>query len=172
MSQATPPAPARPPGGGLPPALAELQASVEASFLAAKTLEAEAARLASLHPVLCVRPARPSRIMRALGRVPGLGRRRALEDLRRSGLLDAAWYLARNPDVAAAGVEPARHYLDRGAAEMRDPGPHFSTRHYVEIHSDIRDGGVNPLLHYVRAGWQEGRSIRPGMAAQPGRDAR
>ena len=34
---------------------------------------------------------------------------------------DAIWYLARNPDVAAAGMDPLRHYLRFGRAEGRLP---------------------------------------------------
>src|SRR5215470_15494290 len=37
-----------------------------------------------------------------------------------SGLFDAEWYLAQNPDVAAAGINPLVHYLRHGAAEGRD----------------------------------------------------
>jgi GT2 family glycosyltransferase len=43
--------------------------------------------------------------------------------LRRSGAFDAAWYRAAYPDVAASGVDPALHYLRRGAAEGRAPLP-------------------------------------------------
>ena len=43
-------------------------------------------------------------------------------------LFDGPWYLANNPDVAAAGLNPLLHYLDSGRAEGRlnspvaDPG--------------------------------------------------
>ncbi len=46
-------------------------------------------------------------------------------------LFDAAWYLARNPDVAAEGLEPLAHYLEYGAAERRDPNPLFDTNWYL-----------------------------------------
>jgi hypothetical protein len=42
-------------------------------------------------------------------------------------LFDTAWYLAANPDVAAAGVDPLQHYIDYGAAEGRDPNPLFDS---------------------------------------------
>ena len=35
------------------------------------------------------------------------------------GLFDAQYYLAANPDVAAAGVDPLAHYLAFGAQEGR-----------------------------------------------------
>ena len=39
---------------------------------------------------------------------------------------DVRWYLAENPDVAAAGVDPYEHYLAYGAAEARTPRPDAS----------------------------------------------
>jgi hypothetical protein len=71
---------------------------------------------------------------------------------------DAGWYLARYPDVAAAGVDPVRHYLENGAAEGRDPGPRFSTSGYLARNADVAADGANPLLHYLRYGMQEGRN--------------
>lgn len=38
-------------------------------------------------------------------------------------LFDADWYLQTYPDVAQAGLNPLRHYLDHGAAEGRLPRP-------------------------------------------------
>jgi GT2 family glycosyltransferase len=49
--------------------------------------------------------------------------RRAARRLRASPAFDASWYRAAYPDVAAAGVDPALHYLRRGAAEGRAPLP-------------------------------------------------
>ncbi len=49
--------------------------------------------------------------------------RRAARRLRASAAFDASWYCAAYPDVVAAGVDPALHYLRRGAAEGRAPLP-------------------------------------------------
>jgi hypothetical protein len=49
--------------------------------------------------------------------------RTELEAVRLSPSFDAAWYLAANPDVARAGIEPASHYLVFGKAEGRRPHP-------------------------------------------------
>jgi hypothetical protein len=38
-----------------------------------------------------------------------------------SKIFDAAWYLRKYPDVAAARIDPLRHYLKYGAAEGRRP---------------------------------------------------
>jgi SAM-dependent methyltransferase len=48
---------------------------------------------------------------------------RAVRRLKRSGALDPDLYLARNPDVAQAGIDPFLHYVVCGAAEQRSPAP-------------------------------------------------
>ena len=47
--------------------------------------------------------------------------------LKRSGLFDAEWYLRNNPDVASAGMDPLRHYVEFGAKEGRAPNPGLMT---------------------------------------------
>ena len=74
---------------------------------------------------------------------------------------DAAWYLARNPDVAAARLDPLRHYLDYGWKEGRDPNAFFSTAWYLNQNPDVAAARVNPLVHYVDRGWREGRDPGP-----------
>jgi hypothetical protein len=78
-----------------------------------------------------------------------------------SGLFDEAYYLEQNPDVRTTGMEPAHHYLLRGASEGRDPSPGFSTRGYSERYRDVRFSAWNPLVHYLRAGRDEGRLADP-----------
>ncbi len=149
---------------GLPPLLLQLQNEIETRYIETCRLERELARLRAERPLLCMVPPRPNPVYRLLLRlVPPLRRRRALRVIRGSGLFDAAWYLSQNPDVARAGLDPARHYLAHGAADRRDPGPHFSTGHYLDLYPDIASGETNPLLHYLQAGWREQRSIRPDM---------
>lgn len=70
---------------------------------------------------------------------------------------DAAYYVRNNPDVAAAGVDPFRHYLRTGWIEGRDPTPTFSTSFYLESHPDVKSSGTNPFVHYVSKGRAEGR---------------
>ena len=69
----------------------------------------------------------------------------------------AAYYLAHNPDVAAAHVDPLQHYLVRGWREGRDPSAFFDTNWYLARNPDVKASGMNPLLHYDLYGWQEGR---------------
>jgi hypothetical protein len=79
---------------------------------------------------------------------------------------DARFYLASNPDVAKAGVDPFGHFLSNGWREGRDPNSEFSVRYYLRVNSDVQAAGVNPLFHYVAAGRQEGRKPRRPMDAE------
>lgn len=45
------------------------------------------------------------------------------QSLVNGGVIDPAWYLAHHGDVAAAGMDPAIHYILHGAAEGRAPNP-------------------------------------------------
>lgn len=86
----------------------------------------------------------------------------ALADrLRASGLFDEAFYRASNPDVAAANVDPIRHYIEFGASELRDPHPLFDTSWYLDKYPDVAQASVNPLAHYLRHGGFEGRDPHP-----------
>ena len=149
---------------GIPPVLLEMQRRQETLFIAAKTQERIAIGLRGRRPQPFVRPARPGLLRRAVMRlVPPLVKRWQIAALRRCGLFDADWYLAQNPDVRAAGVDPALHFLLWGLKDQRDPGPGFSTVHYLRLYPDIQAAGINPLIHYLTAGWDEKRSIHPQM---------
>jgi len=80
---------------------------------------------------------------------------RDLALIRNSGLFDPTWYLARYPDVARTGIDPARHYLQHGWLEGRDPGPGFSSERYIADHPEILEKGINPLVYYCAS---EGKS--------------
>ncbi len=75
------------------------------------------------------------------------------------GLLDAAWYLAANPDVAQAGLDPLDHFVRFGAAEGRAPNAWFDPDWYRRQCADAGPGGLDALLHYQRAGDRQG--LRP-----------
>ncbi len=72
-------------------------------------------------------------------------------------LVDDLFYLIRNPDVAAAGVDPDTHYAQFGYREGRDPNAFFSTSGYLSTYTDVAAAGINPLTHYDQFGWREGR---------------
>lgn len=72
--------------------------------------------------------------------------------LRKSRLFDGVWYLSSYPEVAGTGLSPALHYLRHGAAEGKDPGPDFSTKHYLGRHPQLARSHANPLLNHLRTG--------------------
>jgi glycosyltransferase involved in cell wall biosynthesis len=78
-----------------------------------------------------------------------------------SGLFVRDWYLAQNPDVAKASVNPLAHYLCRGGFEGRDPSPHFDSDWYLAENPDVALAAINPLIHYLRWGGFEGRDPSP-----------
>jgi len=79
---------------------------------------------------------------------------------------DSNYYLAQNPDVKAAGVDPLTHFEQHGWHEGRDPSLLFSAAQYLAANPDVRAAGVDPLLHYVQNGQGEGRmAFLPGGAA-------
>ncbi|CAM3689721.1 glycosyltransferase family 61 protein [Bordetella bronchialis] len=81
-------------------------------------------------------------------------------------LFDGNWYLARYPDVNAAGINPLVHYLTRGAGEGRDPNPYFDSAWYLARYPDVAAGGMNPLVHYLRYGAGEGRDPNPVFSTE------
>ena len=83
---------------------------------------------------------------------------RQIERLARR-LVDGPFYLAGNPDLAAAGVDPADHYMASGWREGREPAPQFDTLAYC-LTRGITYATQNPLVHYVL----HGGPARPGPA--------
>ncbi|TVV75375.1 calcium-binding protein [Sphingomonas solaris] len=70
---------------------------------------------------------------------------------------DRDYYLRENPDIAAAGVDPYRHYLDFGWREGRDPNAIFDVGYYLAASPDVAAARIDPLAHYLASGWREGR---------------
>lgn len=73
-------------------------------------------------------------------------------------LLDAEFYLRTNPDVAAARMDPVKHYVKYGAAERRQPHPLFDPAHYAASCAAAGIAGkvaANPLMHFLeqRGSW-------------------
>jgi len=65
-------------------------------------------------------------------------------------LLDAEFYLRANPDVAAARMDPFKHYVKYGAAEQRQPHPLFDPAHYLASCPEARSA-PNPLLCFLQS---------------------
>jgi hypothetical protein len=81
-----------------------------------------------------------------------------LEIIRNSLFFNSSHYLETNPDIRAAGMDAAFHYLFHGGREGRDPGPFFSTRAYLARYPDVAEAGLNALLHYETRGRRENRT--------------
>ena len=75
-------------------------------------------------------------------------------------LFDTDWYRSTYPDVAAAGLDPIRHFFDNGAREGRNPNAHFETSWYVSANADVAASMMNPFLHYLLYGAREGRKSK------------
>jgi hypothetical protein len=75
-------------------------------------------------------------------------------------LFDSDWYLQRNPDVRAAGLNPLLHYIEYGAAEGRNPCAQFDSAWYLLSNPDLSPGKLTPLGDYMRYGYLEGRSFK------------
>jgi hypothetical protein len=108
-------------------------------------------------------------------------RRRANPGVAPQAFLDQAWYLAANPDVAAADAAPLVQYLLSGGREDRDPHPLFHSAWYRAGHAaEIAATSVTPLEHYARVGAARGDAPHPafdvghylaqGAAPAPGED--
>ena len=81
-----------------------------------------------------------------------------LNAIRNSLFFNSAHYLEMNPDVRAAGLDAALHYLVHGSREGRDPGPFFSTKAYLDRYPDVAEANLNALLHYETQGCRERRT--------------
>lgn len=82
-------------------------------------------------------------------------------------LFDAVYYLQRNSDVAAAGLDAYQHFMNYGWREGRDPSLMFSDSKYLAANPDVKAAAINPLYHYESYGRAEGRAAYPagGVAA-------
>lgn len=70
------------------------------------------------------------------------------EIIKKSKLWSSDFYLKKYSDVAAAGIDPIYHFIQYGAAELRDPSADFSVAHYLSQYPEIRHFHINPLVHY------------------------
>lgn len=84
-----------------------------------------------------------------------------IEILRKSPLMDMAWYRQTYADIRDRPIDIARHYLEYGAREGRNPHPLFDTNFYLRQNPDVARSGLNPLLHYLLQGAREGRDPHP-----------
>ena len=77
--------------------------------------------------------------------------------IRESGLFEEDYYRSRYAELILHSDDLLADYICSFQTDLtRDPGPLFSTRHYLDIHPDVRD--MHPLIHYVQYGMNEGRA--------------
>jgi hypothetical protein len=77
-------------------------------------------------------------------------------------VFDCDWYLAAYPDVAAAGIDPFKHYMAHGKGEGRYPRPAaaeeaigFDRDWYLASYPDVAAAGIDPFAN--------SEAIRPGI---------
>ena len=75
-------------------------------------------------------------------------------------------YLAENPDVAAAGIDPLEHYVAFGYQEGRSIGDNFDPDYYLTRNPDVAAAGVDPLEHYLTSGFTEGRLAKNNFSIE------
>ena len=70
-------------------------------------------------------------------------------------LFDSAWYC----ETYGFGkyLDAAKHYLNIGWREGKDPSPFFSTADYLRKNPDVARADMNPLLHFEKFGLKENR---------------
>ena len=72
--------------------------------------------------------------------------------IKKSGLFDSEYYLAKNEDVKKAKMDPIKHYLKFGWKEGRNPSAEFNTNEYLKKRTDVRIAGICPIVHYIQFG--------------------
>lgn len=88
-------------------------------------------------------------------------------------LVDAKWYYAQHPDVAASGQDAATEFSGEGWRLGYNPDSYFDTNFYLTHNPDVAATGINPLYHFENFGWKEGRepsaafSDKSYLAANP-----
>lgn len=75
--------------------------------------------------------------------------------LQSSILFDADWY-CKNYGFGKY-FNAAKHYLNIGWRENKNPSQFFSTQDYLKKNPDIDNGLINPLMHFEKHGFYEGR---------------
>jgi hypothetical protein len=120
-----------------------------------------AARLRRRAKILGFRPGRTSRRRAAM---------RGATTVDLNDLLRPDWYLATNPDVAAAGIGAREHYIGWGRKEGRRPCPEIDLIRALGlidpgmlamIMPDVIEAGFDPVKHFCSVGWTERRPPNP-----------
>lgn len=103
----------------------------------------------------------PKSIYRALRKSLPEEKRLAEESdiIRSSEYYDNEWYLRNSVMLPGTSFDGARHYLDVGAYQGKDPSLSFCSEEYLALHADVAAAKMNPLLHYELHGKDENREL-------------
>ncbi len=93
--------------------------------------------------------------------LPGLEQLSPSDIARIKARFDQDFYLSRNSDIAANGIDPFTHYMIFGWREGRDPTPNFCTTFYLQSAPDLQASDINPFVHWVMHGEAERRPAVP-----------
>ncbi|WP_207161487.1 alpha-2,3-sialyltransferase [Rhabdochromatium marinum] len=77
---------------------------------------------------------------------------KAIEAISASGLFDEEWYLANNPWLLKARIEPIKHYLNTGCHNNASPNQTLNWGKYTQEEQINLSQGENPLLHFIIQG--------------------
>jgi CDP-glycerol glycerophosphotransferase len=77
---------------------------------------------------------------------------RQVKLIRQSDFFDEGYYLKKYPDVAEAKVDPAKHYIQYGGIEHRQPSERFDAVYYLKQYHEVAKSRLNPLVHYIKYG--------------------
>src|SRR5947207_12101989 len=86
--------------------------------------------------------------------------------IRNSEFFDPDWYVTKNVGGLKVTGDVALHYLRYGRRYGFDPGPHFSSRRYLERYPDVAAEDIDPLLHYLLHGRHENRVIAGDLSCR------
>lgn len=87
-----------------------------------------------------------------------------------SGFFDRDWYLAAHPDLRHAGLDPLKHYVEHGAAELRRPNAWFDPEYYLHRTPELANKAANALLHFIAS--QEHGAVAPNALLDAAFDKR
>jgi hypothetical protein len=105
----------------------------ELSAAMGRAAEMEASYQRANSELLAIKRAPWTGLLASMRRIGTRAATRAnLRLIARSGLFDRDWYVRTYPEIDASASNPVLDYLERGAAEGRDPGPLFVGSWYLE----------------------------------------
>ncbi len=81
--------------------------------------------------------------------------------IRKSGLFDSQYYVAKNGSFGRKLRLPLIHFLVEGGAAGFSPHPLFDSRWYLSQNPHVKAKLINPLIHYLRVGALQGRNPNP-----------